>query len=383
MFIPALYTADSSILLERPTSPEEYANNWGSLKEDSEIVRIGGLLHDLGHGPFSHIFEQVITDVAKEKVSHAKITNLIIENDPDIKKALSGLDVTTILSNNRQDSRCEILSGSLDADRLDYLRRDSYHTGVAYGVFDFERIVRNLCIINDGERDYIGIHEKGKDAAESYRLARYLMHTQVYEHHTRLIAEDMFLQAIKCALEESIIDQDALNPKGDIHRFLNYYLSLDDYSLQYLILSKSRGRAGALIADIQNRNLLKRAYMVSISSDSIPDYTQRMKFLNMKASQIENLKTKIASSSGLDIADLIVHLQHVEIKLYEDMEDTHSEEKPLLVKRYNGQIRHMREESPFSATPIPRKLYVFCKEDAKKIVAKAAEEVIGVKNQIK
>jgi len=352
-------------------------------EDDTRLVRLGGLLHDIGHGPFSHVFEQVLDEITGETFSHAKVTSLILENNKELRKTLKGIkeELSEILTFIKGDVKCEILSGPLDADRLDYLRRDSYHTGVAYGIFDFERVVRNLCIIRDEERDYIGIHEKGKDAVESYRMARYLMHTQVYQHHTRLIAEDMFLRAVRFALDENVLDEDSLNPNTDIDRFLEYFLSLDDNSIQYLIVNKSKGKARKIILNLMNRKLLKRAYIIPISTEAIPDYTKRMKFVNMKHEQIEKLENEIASKAGLGPDELILHMQSTEIKLYENLEQASNiEEKPILIKHYNGLIKQIGEESPFSASYVPKKLYVFCVDKEKERVGKIAEEIIGIKN---
>lgn len=353
-------------------------------KRDTQLVRIGGLLHDLGHGPFSHVFEKFMSEILERNFSHEEVTQLILENDIELRYNLGDLveELSQILKYEKETVRSEILSGALDADKLDYLRRDSYHTGVAYGVFDFERVVRNLCVIKGyGKTNYIGIHEKGKDAVESYRMARHLMHTQVYEHHTRLIAEDMFLRAMKYAMEESIIDRDALNPTEDYKKFLDYYLGFDDNSIQYLILNKSRGKARKMISNILNRKLLKRAYIVPISLEAIPDYRERMKFRQMKQEEINKLESEIASRSGLEPEDLIVHLQSTEIKLYERPdEDVGLEEKPILVKHYDGSVRHISEESPFSASRIPMRLYVFCPEKMRNRVCKIAEDVFGIKS---
>jgi HD superfamily phosphohydrolase len=355
----------------------------GFCGKDGKLIRLAGLLHDIGHGPFSHVFEQVIAETTKEKFSHVKITSLILENNNELRKTLGGSfdELAGILRFEKEDARCEVLSGPLDADRLDYLRRDSYHTGVAYGVYDFERVIRNLCLISDETRNYIGIHEKGKDAVESYRMARYLMHTQVYEHHTRLVAEDMFLRTIKFALDEAILDRDALNPNEDVSTFLDYFMRLDDNYIQYLILTKSKGKAKKIIYDLMNRKLLKRAYIIPISTEAIPNYTERMKFLSMKEDAVRKLEYEIASQSGLEPDELILHLQSTEIKLYEDLEETlNVEEKPILVKHYDGLIRHIGEESPFSASLIPKRLYIFCSDKEKERVGKIAEEIIGVKN---
>lgn len=353
-------------------------------EKDTRLVRIGALLHDLGHGPFSHVFEKIMNDLLEEDFSHEKATQLILENDSELKRNLGDLagELAQIFESERETVRSEILSGTLDADKLDYLRRDSYHTGVAYGIFDFERVVRNLCVVKGyGKRNYLCIHEKGRDAVESYRMARYLMHTQVYEHHTRLIADDMFLRALRFAIDESVLDRDALDPHKDLRKFLNYYISLDDSSIQYLILKRSKDRARKIILNLLNRKLLKRSYIIPISIEAIPDYRERMRLMQMKQEEIDKLENTIASKAGLSPEELIVHLQSTEIKLYErPHENIGVEEKPILIEHYDGSVRHIGEESPFSASPIPKRLYVFCSETAKKKVGKIAEEVIGVKN---
>src|SRR5437660_562955 len=116
--------------------------------------------------------------------SHESATELMIEHDRALRSALGSLarELPLLFHENSLDS--EIISSSLDADKMDYLRRDSYHTGVAYGVFDLERVLRTVCSVHESDRDYLAIEEKGEDALESYRLARYSMHAQVYEHHT-------------------------------------------------------------------------------------------------------------------------------------------------------------------------------------------------------
>jgi len=96
---------------------------------------------------------------------------------------------------------------------------------------------------------------------------------------------------------------------------------------------------------------------------------------------INKLESEIASRSGLEPEDLIVHLQSTEIKLYERPdEDVGLEEKPILVKHYDGSVRHISEESPFSASRIPMRLYVFCPEKMRNKVCKIAEDVFGIKS---
>ena len=143
---------------------------------------------------------------------------------------------------------------------MDYLRRDSHHIGVAYEQFDFSRIIHTLTTAPKGSE--VCISNKGKDALENYRLARYLMHAQVYAHHTRLSADQMFLKALEIAIyDEKIFDENLLkiNPNKDNPEFLNFYMSLDDYSTYIKIMDDGNARVSKeILTDIKKRKLLKR-----------------------------------------------------------------------------------------------------------------------------
>ncbi|GEM_PF-4002275 len=354
-------------------------------ERNRRIVRIAVLLHDIGHGPFSHVFEKILEYTTNGKYSHEDIGKKMLENDKELSSIL-GKDLKSDILNlydEEESIESQILSSSLDADKLDYLRRDTHHIGAAYGLFDFERVIRNLAVIKDGKDKYIGIEEKGKDALENYRLARYLMHSQVYEHHARLIADDMFIRAVKFAMKENIIDKDLLNPDKNLYKFLNYYRTLDDYNIQYVIMQKSKAKAKELITAIQNRQLFKRAYNIPLTSQAIPSYVKREKLSYMDEQQISKLEKKIGDEASIDPADIFVHIQSINIKLYERFEYAKSrKERPILVHRPDCTPSGMDEESPFTAefTHV-RRLYVFCPFKVRKKVAKAAESVIGIPNR--
>lgn len=180
----------------------------GLNSEMTQLVRIAALLHDIGHGPFSHLFEEVLEPINTINGSvHEHITRLIIRDDPEIKKIL-GNDrhkIIKILNDNKIEIEpnlrlmSDIVSSSLDADKLDYLARDSYHLGVNYGKFDLVRILHTICPTPNNER--LGIQLKGVHALENYRIARHLMTIQANEHHTRLAVDQMFLHALRLAID--------------------------------------------------------------------------------------------------------------------------------------------------------------------------------------
>ena len=138
-----------------------------------------GLLHDVGHGPFSHSFESVT------KTSHETFTDRIIIEDTTINSILRQYDeslpklVSDIIAHRHpRKLLTQVISSQLDADRMDYLLRDSYFTGVSYGEFDLGRILRTMKVVDDR----IVIKESGIHAVEDYIMARYQMYWQVYLH---------------------------------------------------------------------------------------------------------------------------------------------------------------------------------------------------------
>ena len=211
------------------------ADQWELSKEDKDLVRIAGLLHDAGHGPFSHVSEAVLG------VNHEEITAFVIEKTSIHDKLSEKFDTKEIIDIiNGEGKLGPIISGDLDMDRMDYLIRDSHYTGVAYGVIDTERIISNLKL----ERELI-LDIKGVQAAESALTARYLMYPSVYQHHTTRIINAMFRRCLR-----DLINQDNLDPK-DMYKY--------DDSDMISMCRHSEGLSREMMEKIDNRNLLKRA----------------------------------------------------------------------------------------------------------------------------
>ena len=159
--------------------------------EEEEAVTIAILLHDIGHGPFSHALEHTIV----EGILHEHISSLLINN---LNKQLNGrLSMALEIFNNRYHKSFlyQLVSGQLDLDRMDYLNRDSFFTGVSEGIIGFDRIIKMLDVA-DGQ---IVIEEKGIYSIEKFLIARRLMYWQVYLHKAVIAGEQLLVKILERA----------------------------------------------------------------------------------------------------------------------------------------------------------------------------------------
>ncbi len=164
-------------------------------QEEEEGVTIAILLHDIGHGPFSHALEHTIVD----GISHEHISRLLMDK---LNREFDGkLEMALDIFNNRYHKKFlhQLVSGQLDIDRLDYLNRDSFFTGVSEGVISFDRIIKMLDVVDD----QLVVEEKGIYSIEKFLIARRLMYWQVYLHKTVIAAEQMLVKILERAKELS------------------------------------------------------------------------------------------------------------------------------------------------------------------------------------
>ena len=170
------------------------------LSWDVRKARLWGLLHDVGHPAFSHDGELALQLEGLSKGHEAEGERLLREHYPELWRELRGAKEEVLIS------------FALGADRMDYLRRDSYHAGVPYGVVEQDYLIKNLVEVGPGE---IGVREKAVEAVESFLIARFHMFTTVYIHKTARIASAMLIKALRLALRQGLIGKEDFYTMGD------------------------------------------------------------------------------------------------------------------------------------------------------------------------
>lgn len=240
--------------------------------EAKTVAYCAALLHDVGHGPFSHALENHLTPGKHHEAwSHA-----VLLGDTDVHRVLAKYDtalpdkVAAVVAGTWDGPLFvqSLVSSQLDVDRMDYLLRDSLYTGVTYGVFDLDRLINTLTIVDDR----VALQTKGIVAAEEYILARYYMYWQVYLHKTTRGQEHVLRRIWWRACD--LVAESRLEPQGapmPLRPFLNgagdlaAYMEVDDHEIMSAVKAW-RHHDDSILADLcrrfLHRDLLKPLFRV-------------------------------------------------------------------------------------------------------------------------
>jgi uncharacterized protein len=240
---------------------------------EQQAAKIAILLHDVGHGPYSHALEQVLA----EGVHHEKISQMIIE---ELNKKFEGkLEIASQIFNGTYHKKFlhQLVSGQLDVDRMDYLSRDSFFSGVVEGYVAYDRILK-MITVHQGE---LVVEEKGIYSIEKFLIARRLMYMQVYLHKTVLSAEQTLQKIIKRAKLIGATCQQPLNsfinePLQNVT--LEQFCSIDDSDVMMAIkswCSHSDKILSYLCRGILDRQLLKVKYIQEAEAKVLQEQKQQ------------------------------------------------------------------------------------------------------------
>ncbi len=234
---------------------------------DQMAVRVAALLHDTGHGPFSHVIEPILKfhheDFTVEAVlsTTTEVGRLLAAHSADLPERVAAI----IRGTFRPMALAQLVSSQLDVDRMDYLLRDSLMTGVKYGVYDLEWIIKSLEINEAADQLYVSA--RGIYAVEDYLQARYYMFRQVYYHRTLRAAESILHSILRRALYLYAAGGDVWHQPGSAFEkilrgeklSLAEHLSLDDADIMFHI-KLWRSSSDPVLADLSARFLDRRLF---------------------------------------------------------------------------------------------------------------------------
>ncbi len=256
--------------------------NLDSIEEEKKTeIKAAALLHDVGHGPFSHVTENVIYKYTRHR-------------HDDVKEILGKGEIRDILGNHGisprnlvkhikgETSLGQVLSSEIDVDRMDYLVRDAHYTGVAFGVVDYNRLINQMSFYEDR----LVVNYGGLKAAESLLVSRFWMNTSVYYHHVTRISEAMCSRAVEYMIENSELDPLRLR-------------QMDDTDL-IASMRNATGYAGELSRLLDARKLYKRALYVGLAEVG--------KYVLRHRDRIRRAENEIAELAGVDPEYVLVDI---------------------------------------------------------------------------
>lgn len=304
-------------------------------EEERMLVLCAALLHDLGHGPFSHSFEKVF------HLDHEDFTRAIILGDTEVNKVLSKVgkdfpkNVAEVIAKTYPNKQVvSLISSQIDADRMDYLQRDAYYTGVSYGHFDMERILR----VMRPREDQVVIKQSGMHAVEDYIMSRYQMYWQVYFHPVTRSAEVILTKILHRAKQ---LHQEYYTFKQEPTHFYSIFedeLSLKDYlkldeSVILFYFQAWQEESDPVLSDLcnrfMNRNLFKYV-------EFHPTNEQMMKLMEL---------TSLFKKAGID-PDYYLVVDSSSDLPYDFYRPGEEEERlPIHLLKTNGDLRELSRES--------------------------------------
>lgn len=335
-------------------------------EDDIAKLRLAGLLHDLGHGPFSHVFEPLLyrflgkthEDMTIEVVKNTSVADIIKDygfNPEEIGMLAVGRCSKAPAYMN------QVIHGTVDVDKLDFLVRDSYHTGAGYGSIDIYRLIYTFGVI-DGE---LAVDYTALPTLESFLLARIQSFRTIYYHKVSRAVQIMLGKAIEIAAEDM---------KTPFFRNIDEYIALDDYTMWSLLLEHEE--ASKLIRDIASRRLLKCAY-------------ERLYFIEdrLLVSLLANesvrrrIESEIASTAGVEQSMVFVDAPSLPSVPYAHMMDVEAYQIPVFRVGLDGTISRYRLAEASQLVSVFKSFMnivrVYTYKEARDKVFEASKKILG------
>ena len=338
------------------------------LSEDEvQIVRMASLLHDVGHGPFSHVFEHLLVKFLNK--THEDMTRWIIQKS-ELRDIISGLgyDPDAIgklaVGELRRRGRAfldQIIQSSVDVDKLDFVVRDTYHTGAEYGYVDVFRLIHMLDVLGEN----LAVDVGALSALESFVLARLESFRSIYFHRVGRAAQIMLATAMEKAKDElGLVDFDS--PED--------YLAFNDYTVWSMLkeCKKSRG----IMEDLERRRLLKCAY------DRTFHVREKMVPSIFSVDEVrDQMRNKIASEAGVEPQAIVLDVPTVPSVPYHHSDLLEPMEIPVFQKTRKGEKIPLRLSDISSVFDVLKGfiniLRVYTDEKHLNKVAAASAKIIG------
>lgn len=334
-------------------------------KEDVQKVRLAGLFHDLGHGPFSHTFEQIL--MKKLNKTHEDLTPWIIMGT-ELKDILAKhgfkADEVANLSvgrgNKEKAFMNQIITSSVDVDKMDFLVRDTHHTGAEYGKVDIYRLIYTMGVADDN----LVVDSSALPTLEAFLIARVESFRAIYYHKTARAAQILLVKAMEAADEE--LDLCGFKSPEE-------YLEMDDYTVWSEL--KTCKKSSKIMKDLERRRLLKCAYELEMQAE---DKSISSLFgLEGIRSQVED---ELAAKAGVPAGEVFIDTPSLPSIPYQHMMDFDPMEIPII--DVEGNSRKVLRATKLSRTIEVLKGFVnivrvYTYEKNREKVKSAAEKVLG------
>jgi HD superfamily phosphohydrolase len=335
--------------------------------EEADIIRLSGLLHDVGHGPFSHVFEQLlIRDLEK---THEDITSWIIANseiNDKIAKAGFNPDEVSKLAVGKLHKPGkafwdQIISSGVDVDKQDFIVRDTYHTGAEYGFIDVFRLIHALDVLGED----LAVELGALSALEAFMIARIESFKSIYFHRVGRAGQIMLAMAMEKANEE--LGLTAFKTPEE-------YLAMDDYTVWSAL--KKCEKSKLLIDDLERRRMLKCAYERTF-------YEKDALVSNIfgREAYRRQVQDEIAREAGVESEAVIIDVPTVPSVPYHHAVLTESMEIPVFSRSQSGEktLQRLSEISKIFETlkGFINILRVYTDETNRERVEQATVKILG------